>query len=444
MWMKTMNMTAMETKMEKNNAETGGARAPPVSRAPGGLSALRSFAPVFLFLLFLSGAASASVNPKLQLLNASVSEVPALPGHVVALTLHIKSMESDNCASHVSVQLAVSYPLSIQGPDTQYIDKLCYTDPDSAGTFTFLLPVDNLASSGTYPISIGTVYEKNFAKFTEANTVNVRVGGSPAFTAAVTSSSPVDIYAGDTANVVVTFQNTGPTLVSSARARASSTGVQTKWSSQDQTLGSIGARASASATFAVEAPKNLAPGDYPLNVHLDYTGEDRQNGSADFTFMVPVKPKADFSASYPSLSVLRAGASQDTDIVLTNTGSQEARKLKVRIQPLFPFSTDGTVRYIDSLMPGQSVNLTYTITVDKDATSGSQLTGLAMDFEDPQGKTFSDTADFSMPVRLATFAEEMEPYIPLFEIVGALVGLIILRRLFGMAASAMKKKEAQK
>ncbi len=395
----------------------------------------------FFFLLFFCGAAFSSVNPKLQLINATVSEVPALPGHVVALTLHIQSMESDNCAAHVSVQLKVSYPLSVQGSDTQYVNSLCYSDPDSAGTFTFLLPVDNLATSGTYPVSVGTVYEKNFAKFTEANTVNVRVGGSPSFTAAVTSSTPVDIYAGDTAQVTVTFQNTGPTLVTSARAQASSGGVQTKWSSQDQTLGSITARSSASATFAIEAPKDLAPGNYPMNVHLDYTGEDRQNGSLDFQFVVPVKPKADFAAVYPSNSVLRAGAAQDTVVTLTNTGSQEARKLKVRIKPLFPFSTDGTVRYVDSLMPGRSVNLTYTVTVDKDATSGSQLMGLAMDFEDPQGKAFSDTADFSMPVRPATFAEEMEPYIPLFEMVGALVGLIVLRKLFGMVMSGKKKEE---
>ncbi|VVB57287.1 NPCBM-associated, NEW3 domain of alpha-galactosidase [uncultured archaeon] len=401
------------------------------------------FALSLFFLLFLSGAAFSSVNPKLQLINSSLSEVPALPGHVVALTLHLKSMESDNCADHVSVQLKVAYPLSIQGSDTLYADSLCYSDPESAGTFVFLLPVDNLATSGTYPVSVSTVYEKRFAKFTEANTVNVRVGGSPAFTAAVTSSSPVDVYAGDTAQVTVTFQNTGPTLVSSARSQASSSGVETKWSSQDQTLGSIAARGSASAVFAIEAPKDLAPGDYPLRIHLDYTGEDRQNGSADFRFMVPVKPKADFAASYSSQAVLRAGAAQDTGILLTNTGSQEARKLKVRIRPLFPFSTDGTVRYVDSLMPGQSVNLSYTITVDKDATSGSQLTGLAMDFEDPQGKSFSDTADFAMPVRPATLTEELEAYAPLFYLIGAAAALVILRRLFGLASKSMKK-EAKK
>ena len=47
--------------------------------------------------------------------------------------------------------------------------------------------------------------------------------------------------------------------------------------------------------------------------------------------------------------------------------------MEVRIEPLFPFSTDGTVRYIESLRPGETQNLTYVITVDKDATAGGQL-----------------------------------------------------------------------
>ena len=100
----------------------------------------------FLFVaLLLSGTAFASINPKMQLLNYTLSEVPAQPGHTLALTLHFKSMEPDNCAEAVSVQVTVAYPLSVLGSDTQYLPLLCFRDAETAGDFTFMFPVDACA-----------------------------------------------------------------------------------------------------------------------------------------------------------------------------------------------------------------------------------------------------------------------------------------------------------
>jgi len=358
-----------------------------------------------LVALLLSGFAFASVNPKVQLLNYTLSEMPAQPGQTVALTLHFKSMESDNCAERFSATLSVSYPLSIVGSDTQYVDLLCARDPDSKGDMTFRLLVDNLATSGSYPVSVSSAYEKRFTKLTESNTVNVRVGGSPSFNASVTSSSPVDIYPGDSAKVTVAVQNTGSSMVRSARATASSNGVEVKWAGRAQDLGSIAPRASANAVFSVEAPKDLKAGSYPLEVVLDYVSENRSVGSTTFLFSVPVQPKVEFTAASTSPQLV-SGEKREVKISLANSGSEEAKKLKVRIKPLFPFSTDGTVRYVESLPSGASANLTYLVTVDKDATAGEQLLSFLVDYEDAQGKKFSETVEFSLDVRSPTLLDQ--------------------------------------
>jgi len=391
----------------------------------------RKTALIAFALLLIAGFSFASVNPKVQLQNYSISSVPAQPGEVLKLTLHMKSVESDNCAERVAVTLAVSYPLSVRGPDTQYLDSLCFRDPETKGDFTFYLPVDNLATSGTYPISVSTAYEKRFTKLSESNTLNVQVGGSPEFISSVASSSPADIYPGDTAQLTVNFQNTGASTAQSARATAQAEGVEVKWAGSTQNIGQISAHGSANAVFSIEAPKNLKAGGYPLSITLNYVGEDRANGTATFGFTVPVKMKADFEAKTASPDLM-PGQKKETQVTLTNTGTEEARKVEVRIKPLFPFSTDGTVRYIDSLKPGESQNLTYVITVDKDATSGAQLTGLLIDFETPQGKKFSDSANFAMPVRLPTLAEELVSYWYVFALLAA--GAIVA---FG---KRMKKK----
>lgn len=377
-------------------------------------------------LLIMASAAFASVNPKVQLLNYSVSETPAQPGHVLALTLHLKSMESDNCAERVAVQLSTSYPLSVRGTDVQYLEKLCFQDMPGAGTFVFYLPVDNLATSGTYPVSIATTYEKRFTKLSESNTINVQVGGAPSFAAAVSSSSPVDIYPGDSAQVTVTFQNTGSSMVQSARATASSSGIVVKWAGKTQNVGQIAARGSASAAFSIEAPKNVKAGSYPLAITLDYTGEDREEGTAQFTFNVPVKPRADFAGEADGNSLL-PGVKREVTMRVTNTGSDEARKMQIRLKPLFPFSTDGTVRYVESLAPGEAANLTYVITVDKEATSGGQVLGLLIDFEDAQGRKFTDSSDFAMDVRMPTLADDLANYWYLIALV-AIAAFVAIRR----------------
>ena len=359
-----------------------------------------------LAMLLLSGSAFASINPKVQLQNYTLSSVPAQPGQTVVLTLHFKSMEPDNCAERFSVTLSVAFPLTILGSDTQYIELLCFRDPDTKGDVTFYLPVENLATSGTYSVSVSSAYEKRFTKLTESNTVNVQVGGAPSFNATVSSSQPVDIYAGDSAKVAVTFQNTGSSMVQSARATATSRGILVKWAGQTSDLGSIAARGSATAYFNVEAPKNIAAGRYPLEVALEYTSENKSLGSSNFRFMVPVSPKADFAAESAS-QVLVAGEKKEVAIALSNIGSQDAMKLKVRIKPMFPFSTDGTVRYIDALPAGSTSTLTYLVTVDKDATAGDQLLSFQVDFEDPQGKQMSDTADFALSVRALTLADQL-------------------------------------
>ncbi|MDE1798182.1 MAG: hypothetical protein KGH63_02140, partial [Candidatus Micrarchaeota archaeon] len=313
-------------------------------------------------LLLLCGLAAASVSPKMELVNYSLSEDPVQPGHTLLLTLHLKSIYSDNCAENVAVQLTTSYPLSISGSDTQYLGTLCSNAPDSATTVVFALPVDNLASSGTYSVAVATTYEQRFSKFSEANTLNIHVAGTPRLVASVASSTPLDIYPGDEGTVTVAIDNIGNSIAQSVRATfTSNTALEVKWAGAQQGVGAIPGRSSSNVVFSIEAPKDLPAGTYPVLMHLAYATENQSAQTSDFTFEVPVKPKAQFDAHEADGGLL-AGASENVAITLTNTGDQEARKLKVNIQPLFPFSTDGTVRYVDSLKPGQSVNLTYTIT----------------------------------------------------------------------------------
>jgi hypothetical protein len=64
--------------------------------------------------------------------------------------------------------------------------------------------------------------------------------------------------------------------------------------------------------------------------------------------------------------------------------------MTVSIIPQYPFSTDGSVRYVDLLAPGQSVPVTFSVNVDKDGTPGTYGLNLLVNFQDAQGKSLQD------------------------------------------------------
>jgi hypothetical protein len=395
-----------------------------------------------LLLIILSvfwGTASASVNPKIIIDNYTLSETPAVPGHEVILNLHLRDIDTSNCGSMVQVQLSASYPLSIDGSDMQHLADIC---PDYGNaTATFKLIVDPLAQTGTYPVSVVTTYEKDLDKFSESNIINMRVGGAPDFSASVTSSNPVNVYPGDDATVTIKFQNNGAGQAESASATLTApAGVDVKWAGSTQQMGSIPSRGSASATFSVEAAKDALPGTYYLNATIEYYGEDRFPASQSFSLEMPVLKKADFTADTRDQFV--AGEDMDVTIILKNTGSEEARKLKVRIMPIFPFSTDGTVRYIDSLGPGEEKGLNFVVHVDQDGTAGTQTAGLIIDYEDSQGKKFTDTIDVALTVAEKDVAYYLLTYWPL--IVLLLIAIIVIRNRKQISGRLAKRRPAKK
>ena len=188
---------------------------------------------------------------------------------------------------------------------------------------SFVFPVDSLAQSGTYPITVVTNYQKNFDKFSTTNTVNVVVRGTPSFSASVASSNPVDIYPGDTGSVTVTFQNNGTGKVESGNVAFSAPpGLEIKWAGASQDIGEIPAHGSASVTFTIEALKNASSGRLPDNRRAAvHRGQHAIGHAGVSAFTMPIKEKAEFVASAADGTVLNAADDYEVQITLTNTGS---------------------------------------------------------------------------------------------------------------------------
>ena len=84
---------------------------------------------------------------------------------------------------------------------------------------------------------------------------------------------------------------------------------------------------------------------------------------------------------------------------VTNIGTDAAKEVKIQVQPQFPFTTDGSIKYIDRFEPGQSTVVQFAVNVDKAATIGNYGVGLILDFQDPQGKVLQDIATTPLTVQ---------------------------------------------
>ena len=384
---------------------------------------------LFAFFAIAIVAQFAQAAPKLELVGVVQNATVVRPGDTFTVRLDYTNLETD-CAKYVDVQLSTAYPFYVKGLDTQYLAKMCQEND----SFSFPVQVDSLAQSGTYPISAMLTYQSGIIKYSDANTLGIQVSGTPDAAISVIASNPIDIYPGDTATLTLSVVDNGSAPITTGSLHIESVGPQIKWAGKDVQISQIQAHGSAQYSVSVEVSKDLPSGNYPLVVTLNYASDDNVLHQSQFSFQMPVKPKAEFIANQSASSPLVTGESRKVSIVLSNTGSQEARKLKVAIRPVYPFGTDGTIRYVESLMPGQSVSLDFYVNVDKDASTGSQIVGLNMDYEDPQGKQMSDSIDLSLTVRDKTQTELAYSYWYVFAIVA--VALVMFVR--GMLAKKKK------
>jgi len=114
---------------------------------------------------------------------------------------------------------------------------------------------------------------------------------------------------------------------------------------------------------------------------------------------------------------------------LRNTGTDAAYKVKVKLLPQYPFSSDGSVRYVEKLEPGKNAPIELSLDIDKDATPGEYSLDMLLDFEDAQGKSLQDTANVSFVVlRKSLFRAVFIDYWVVWIIVAVLAAVIIKKK----------------
>jgi hypothetical protein len=113
-----------------------------------------------------------------------------------------------------------------------------------------------------------------------------------------------------------------------------------------------------------------------------------------------IKPKAEFNASDAGSDRLYPNdQGKLVKLQIRNTGTDSARKMVVKLLPQYPFSSDGSVRYVENLEPGQAAPIALNINVDKDGSLGTYGLDLLIQYEDKEGNVLQDTTKLALTLR---------------------------------------------
>ena len=354
---------------------------------------------IILILIVIAGSSmvNAIAQPIITVSGYSITSGEAAVGKDFTLTLNL-SNTGTACAVGITTTIQAGAPFIMRGVSTTAAKDLCY---DLSEPVNIPLRIDPTATGGFYQLTVVNNYQDLLINpYTSYSTLNIQVNGAPDMNAHITNTNPIDVYPGDTATLTMTIQNDGTFQAQAVNATLTSdSSLIVKWANSFTLLGTINAKDSRTAQFTIEVPKDSTGIEFPIHLTLSYLDQNLVQQTQTYNMIFYAKNKALFAVSDGGSNTLSPNQnSRIMRLTLKNTGTDVAKKIKIRIEPQFPFSTDGSVRYVESLAPGETAPVALLVNVDKDATLGSYDMNMIINYEDAQGKQLQDTTDLSLTV----------------------------------------------
>jgi hypothetical protein len=313
------------------------------------------------------------------------------------LTIELEN-SGDACAKDVIVTAVANAPfITDQTPSSNPI-TICN---GQFGKAHLSLILESNTIGGTYPLTLVVNYlDNSTGAYTFSNTINLLVEGNSDLNAHIINSNPLDVYPGDTATISVLVENDGTVQAQSISGVLSSKDtLEIKSAQSFFSVGSLQPKQSYIASFSLDVPKDAQAESYPMALSLVYSEND-ETKNKDIPLIFDVKKRALFSVSDGGSDILYPKDSgKIIRVNIRNIGTNAAKELKIQVQPQFPFTTDGSIKYIPDLEPGQSDVVEFAINIDKDATVGNYGISLILDFKDSQGNSLYDTATAPLTIQ---------------------------------------------
>ncbi len=233
--------------------------------------------------------------------------------------------------------------------------------PKEVAKAKFRVTLD-FSTGGIYPVKLKLIYTDEYGNIKESDTATfgIEVLSKPKIEVRSVQSS---VYVNSKGDVVVRLVSNVGIEEASARIVVSS---PLSALSSECYIGNVKAGEEFSAMFRLKASSEAKETKYPADVFVKFKVGDDFVESDAIRIGIEVNPEVEFEVL--GVPEIRAGEEKILTFAIKNKGIAEVKDATARIVIVSPFSSSDDSAFIGNLKPGDIVNASFKISVEKDAT----------------------------------------------------------------------------
>jgi hypothetical protein len=334
---------------------------------------------IFLLLLTVSAMAAEYGSLRTTLLNQDPD--PAEPGKYLEVRWKVEKVGNEKL-TNIRYNLEPSYPFFFDDsdvPERTIGDWDGFSESDEFYTLYYKLRINEDALEDTYPLVL-KYRHSGTTDWVEAE-YDIRVGDKPKpeFVVGTIQTSPTKLVSDtDEAEFDIDIENIGDGDVENVRVDlVLPDGFEASFGYSDRdTLGTIAASSSKTATFYVDIDESVSEGMYDAELHINYKeadDDDNEYKTEILPFVIPIKAKPQFEIVEVTTdpAEIRPGDMVNLKITMKNVGGVEAESVSLRAfkESSQPFNFEEKSDFVGKLDKQQQGEAVLKLTVDKDATA---------------------------------------------------------------------------
>jgi len=322
------------------------------------------------------------------------------PGQPFVLTLNLQNNGYDN-AKNITVNIFSTNNFKPVGTSSFTIGRL----PIGA---SISIPITMLANTSienlTYTIPISLKYYSESGKVYLANTsISINsIVAEPDISVSLLGSMPPTLYSGYNQSIEFVIANSGNgiarnitvTILPGRNINILSS-VRKFFIPALLPGNSINQRIFVSANYTTSANANLI-----INVTY-YSSNYKQNFSKVFNKTIYIMPSAQFQVTGVETQAYPGATNMPVTITIKNIGNEVAKEIQVSFQSIYPITPINSNAYIEKLLPGEEVNVTFVINVDLNGYPGNYPITIFETWKQPNGspnQLYTGSNNYYIPV----------------------------------------------
>ncbi|MGC8687403.1 MAG: NEW3 domain-containing protein [Candidatus Micrarchaeia archaeon] len=314
----------------------------------------------------------------------SAAPVQIQPGNEFVVSADASNGGS-GLVQNMSVSIKGSNAFKVVGPSTFYLGNM----PAGASIpFSFMLEPSQYLDNGTYSVNATITYTSQFGKEVQSNStilLNVAID-KPMIALSLLGSMPQNLYAGSNQTLEFDVTNAGSGLARNVSISFFNTSAISLGSVSSFFISALAPGMSVQENLFISANRNDNSTMYNIPVRISYESANYRNATTKLQYIpISMHGTADFNIT-EEYGQLAPGASYvPLTFHIINTGNEAAQQVSFSLQTVYPITPVTPNAYVSSIAPGQSANVTFYVSIDTQANSGSYPVTIYEQWQQPNG-----------------------------------------------------------